>query len=65
MVKNLYEYNQIGKYFRKILISIVYKIFHTGEKYNESNQCGKGISQISNLNVHKRTHTEEKSCEFI
>lgn len=66
MVENLYEYNQIGKYFRKNLISTVYKIFHTGEKCNEGNQCGKACSnQIPNLNVHKRTHTEEKSYEFI
>ena len=42
----------------------MWKVFHTGENYNESNQYGKAFSLFPNLNVHKRTHTEEKSCEF-
>lgn len=44
----------------------MWKVFHTGENYNESNQYGKAFSLFLNLhlNVHKRTHTEEKCCEF-
>lgn len=61
MVENLYEYNSNCKIFQKTLITAVWKILHIGEKYNEGNQCGKDFNQSQNLNVHVRTHTEEKS----
>ena len=64
LVEDLCKYGQIGKYFRKTLKSTMWKVFQTGEIYNESNQHGKVFSLIPNLNVYNRTHTKDKSCEF-